>query len=76
MLVIDFAGRLALDQRLRLLRLCHDGFLFARNRCSPSVRYSTAELGFAALISIAAGQLLRMTGDDVRHVVANFDVAP
>jgi hypothetical protein len=51
-------------------------FLFARNRCSPGVRYSTAELGFAALISIAARQLLRMTGDGVRRVVAHFMSRP
>jgi hypothetical protein len=40
------------------------------------VRYSTAELGFAALISITARQLLRMTGDGVRRVVAHFMSRP
>jgi len=37
---VDFAGRLALDLRLRLLQLGHDNFL-SHLRCSLGVRHET-----------------------------------
>jgi hypothetical protein len=41
MLVIDFAARLALNMRLRLLRLCHDKFLSHQSHCSLGVHHET-----------------------------------